>query len=83
MQIPSIAVTSDPSSPMGRECDYCLDIGIGEEKSVVMTKSFTASTLISILLGFELAKLQSSSRRELGEELAKLPNDAEPRHSRS
>jgi len=77
MQIPSIAVTSDPSSPMGRECDYCLDIGIGEEKSVVMTKSFTASTLISILLGFELSKLQSASRRELGEELAKLPDDAD------
>lgn len=77
MQIPSVAVTSDPSSPMGRECEYCLDIGIGEEKSVVMTKSFTASTLTSILLGFELSKLQSASRRELDAELAKLPNDAD------
>jgi len=77
LQIPTIAVTADPSSPMGKECDYCLDIGIGEEESVVMTKSFTASTLLSILLGFELSKLQSANRNAFDEELVKLPSDAD------
>jgi len=75
-QIPTIAVTSDPSSPMGKESDYCLDIEIGEERSVVMTKSFTASTLLSILLGFELSKLPSTSRNEIGKELLQLPEHA-------
>lgn len=77
MQIPTITVTGDPSSPMGRESDYCLDIGIGEEKSVVMTKSFTAGTLLSILLGFELSKLISTDRKEFEEKLVKLPSDAD------
>jgi glucosamine--fructose-6-phosphate aminotransferase (isomerizing) len=75
-EIPTIAVTADPSSPMGRESDYCLDIEIDEEQSVVMTKSFTASTLLSILLGFELAKLQSANQEGFDEELVKLPSDA-------
>lgn len=74
--IPSVAVTSDPASPMARESDYCLDIRIGEEQSVVMTKSFTASTLVSMLLGYELGNLQSADRKEFEEELARLPGDA-------
>jgi len=73
MHISTVAVTADPSNPMGKECDYCLDIGIGEEKSVVMTKSFTASTLVSILLGFELSKLPSANRKEFNDELVQLP----------
>ena len=77
MRISTVAVTSDPSSPMGRECDYCLDIGIGEEQSVVMTKSFTASTLTSILLGFELSKLLPTNRKEFDEELTQLPSSAD------
>jgi glucosamine--fructose-6-phosphate aminotransferase (isomerizing) len=77
MQIPTIAVTADPLSPMGKESDYCLDIGIGEEQSVIMTKSFTASTLLSILLGFELSRLQSANRREFDEEFVQLPSDAD------
>jgi glucosamine--fructose-6-phosphate aminotransferase (isomerizing) len=77
MQISTVAVTSDPTSPMGRESDYCLDIGIGSEQSVIMTKSFTASTLVSILLGHELFKLQSASRDGFNEELLRLPSDAD------
>jgi len=77
LQVPTIALTADPSSPMGKESNYCLNIGIGEEKSVVMTKSFTASTLVSILLGLELSKLRSATRKEFDEDILKLPKDAE------
>jgi len=77
LHIPAVAITADPSSPMGREADYCLNIEIGEERSVVMTKSFTASTLLSTILGLELSKIQPSSKKELEEELMKLPSDAE------
>jgi len=76
LKVPTIAVTADPSSPMGKESDYCLTIGIGEERSVVMTKSFTASTLVSTLLGFELSKLSISKRSEFDNDVRRLPGDA-------
>ena len=78
LKIPTIAVTSDPSSTMGQECDYCLDTGAGNEQSTVMTKTFTAGALCSILLGLELAKLRGSTvHNDLETELSQLPRDAD------
>ncbi|MGA3406180.1 MAG: SIS domain-containing protein [Candidatus Bathyarchaeia archaeon] len=48
MQIPTVAITSEPTSTMGTECDYCLNIQIGDEQSVVMTKSFTDVILAGV-----------------------------------
>ncbi|HUO42837.1 MAG TPA: SIS domain-containing protein [Methylomirabilota bacterium] len=76
LEVPTIAVTADPSSPMGKESNYCLDIEVGQERSVVMTKSFTASTLVSILLGFELSKVPPAKRNEIDRDLLQLSGDA-------
>ena len=35
LEIPSIAVTSDPASTMSEECDYSLDTGVASEESVI------------------------------------------------
>jgi glucosamine--fructose-6-phosphate aminotransferase (isomerizing) len=77
MQIPTVAITSEPTSTMGTECDYCLNIQIGDEQSVVMTKSFTASTLLSILLGYEISRVQGKGPKDFEEKLAQLPSDAD------
>ena len=78
LKIPTIAVTSDPSSTMGQECDYCLDTGVLNEQSTIMTKTFTASALCSILIGVELAKLRGTPiPKDFERELSQLPKDAE------
>lgn len=76
-KVPTIAVTSDPSSTMGQECDYNLDTGVPNEQSTIMTKTFTGSALCSILMGIEFAKLRGITiPKHLENELSQLPNDA-------
>lgn len=79
MRIPSIAVTSDPTSTMSEECDYSLDTGVTAEQSVIMTKTFTGGAFSATLLGVELGKAQGTRPipEQLEEELIKLPADAE------
>ncbi len=78
IKIPTIAVTSDPSSTMGQECDYCLDTKIPNEQSTIMTKTFTASALCSLLVGVEFAKLCGATvPKNFEVELSQLPKDAE------
>jgi glucosamine--fructose-6-phosphate aminotransferase (isomerizing) len=75
--IPTVAVTSDAQSTMAQECDYNLNMGISTDESVIMTKTFTASALSSLLLGIEFAKIRGGNVPEnIEDELSKLANDA-------
>lgn len=47
---PTLAVTNDPGSPLGRAAEAVLDLGCGEERSVAATKTYTASALALALL---------------------------------
>jgi len=77
-KIPTIAVTSDPTSTMSKECEFSLDTGVSNEQSTIMTKTFTGGALCSTLLGIEFAKLQGTTPvpTRLENELATLPGDA-------
>jgi len=75
----SVAVTSDSTSTMSKECDYNLDTGVRDEQSVVMTKTFTGSALCATLLGIEFARLRGTTAvpMHFEDELARLPADTE------
>ena len=76
IQVPSIAITSDASSPMSEECDYSLDTGIASEESLIMTKTFTGGALSATLLGMEFALAQGNPVPDrLEDELTQLPED--------
>lgn len=77
-KIPTIAVTSDPTSTMSKECEFSLDTGVSNEQSTIMTKTFTGGALCSTLLGIEFAKLHGTTPipARLENELATLPDDA-------
>lgn len=74
---PTIAVVSDPQSTIAKECDYCLDTGVPNEESTIMTKTFTGSALCSILVGLEFARLSGTAvPRTLEDSLSRLSEDA-------
>jgi glucosamine--fructose-6-phosphate aminotransferase (isomerizing) len=78
LRIPAIAVTSDSQSTMGRECDYCLDTGVPNEESTIMTKTFTGGALATIIAGYEFAKTSGANvPKNFESELNRLPRDAE------
>lgn len=78
MKVPTIAVVSDSQSTMGKECDYCLDTGIPNEESTIMTKTFTGGTLATIIAGLEFAKISGSTvPKGFDAELDRLAKDAE------
>jgi glucosamine--fructose-6-phosphate aminotransferase (isomerizing) len=78
LKMPTIAITSDPTSTIGKECDYCVDINTESEQSTVMTKTFTASALCSILVGVEFARRCGAIIPDKFEaDLGRLPKDAE------
>jgi len=77
-KIPTIAVTSDPTSTMSKECEFSLDTGVSNEQSTIMTKTFTGGALCSTLLGIEFAKIHRTTPipAYLENELAALPDEA-------
>jgi glucosamine--fructose-6-phosphate aminotransferase (isomerizing) len=78
LRIPTIAVTSDSQSTMGQECDYCLDTGVPNEESTIMTKTFTGGALATIIAGYEFAKTSGANvPKDFESELNRLPKDAE------
>ena len=70
--VPSLAITNSPSSPLAGIADDVLCLHAGEERSIAATKSFTASlaalAMISIALGGDGAA-------ERLDELRKIPED--------
>jgi glucosamine--fructose-6-phosphate aminotransferase (isomerizing) len=76
MKIPSIAITSDSTSPMSEECDYSLDSTVPSEQSVIMTKTFTGGALCATLLGIEFRNAKGEACPEtFTRELAGLADD--------
>lgn len=62
--ISTIALTSDPTSPLALETDQIIDLGIGIETVGFVTKGYSATVLQLILLGIDIGK----SKHQLDEE---------------
>jgi glutamine---fructose-6-phosphate transaminase (isomerizing) len=70
--IPTLAITNDQASPLGRSADICLPLCAGPELSVAATKTFIASvTLAAALIA------TSAENRSLIEALEGLPEHLE------
>lgn len=52
---PAIAVTNAPSSPLADAASYVLDLGVGPERSVAATKTYTCSLAALALVSLALA----------------------------
>jgi glucosamine--fructose-6-phosphate aminotransferase (isomerizing) len=65
---PTIAVTNDPSSPLGRAAEFRIDIHAGSERAVAATKTYVA----------ELACLAMLSTALAGDDLARRQIEAVP-----
>jgi glutamine---fructose-6-phosphate transaminase (isomerizing) len=63
----TVAITNDPSSPLGAAATHVLDLGAGEERSVAATKTYTAS-LVAI------AALAAEGDAALSDDVARLPD---------
>lgn len=50
----SLAVTNDPGSPLAQAAEYVVDLGVGEEKAVAATKTYTAQLMAIALLSAAL-----------------------------
>ena len=51
---PTIAITNDGASPLAHTADFVLDLGVGPERSVAATKTYTASLAALAALVAEL-----------------------------
>ena len=63
---PTIAVTNDPSSPLGRAAEFKIDIRAGSERAVAATKTYVAelaalAMLATAMSGDDLARRQLSA----------------------
>ncbi|MCG3154267.1 MAG: Glutamine--fructose-6-phosphate aminotransferase [isomerizing] [bacterium] len=71
LQVPVVAVTSGADSALAHESDWRIIIPEAQEKSVVMTRSFTSQ-----LLALYLAAAAAARERALIDQLAALPEHA-------
>src|SRR4029079_17428377 len=51
----TLAITNDPSSPMGTAAEHVIELGTGPERSVAATKTYTASLAAVAALAAALA----------------------------
>lgn len=65
---PTLAITNDPTSALARAAEWVLPLGVGEERAVAATKTYTTSIAALALLSTALAA--DTARRE---ELARMP----------
>lgn len=71
--LPVFALTSDPNSPIGQECDEVLDINTGIEKVGYVTRGFSATVLNLLLIALTIARTQGKvTPQESAEWLAAL-----------
>ncbi len=63
---PTVAITNDPGSPLAAAAEVCFDLGVGEERSIAATKTYTAElaavALVSDALRGEVATLDAVPR---------------------
>lgn len=65
---PTLAITNDPTSPMAEAAEQVLALGVGEERAVAATKTYTAELAAVALLAAALAPGDADAA-----ELASLP----------
>jgi glucosamine--fructose-6-phosphate aminotransferase (isomerizing) len=51
----TVAVTNEPTSPLAQAADYVLPLGVGEERAVAATKTYTTQLAALALLAVQLA----------------------------
>ena len=68
---PTLAITNDPGSPLAAAAAHVLDLGVGPERSVAATKTYTASMLALALLSFAFDPDEPTA--EALEELDRVP----------
>lgn len=56
--VPTIAITNDPQSPLAKAVDHHISLGVGEERSVAATKTYTAQLAALALLAIKMAGLR-------------------------
>lgn len=83
--VPSLAITNSPSSPLAGIADDVLYLHAGEERSIAATKSFTASlaalAMISVALGGDGASQRLDELRAIPQQMAAaLAREAEVAH---
>lgn len=66
---PTVAITNDPDSPLAHAADLLLELGVGPERSVAATKTYTASLAA---LGALVAELRDDERDR--EALLRVPS---------
>jgi glutamine---fructose-6-phosphate transaminase (isomerizing) len=54
---PCVAITNDPHSPMAQAADHHIFLGVGQERSVAATKTYTAQLAALALLSVKMAGL--------------------------
>ena len=66
---PTLAITSDPDSPLAAQADYVISLQAGEERAVAATKTYTAQltalALLSCTLGDDPDRLAALRRTPL------------------
>jgi glutamine---fructose-6-phosphate transaminase (isomerizing) len=68
---PALAITNDPGSPLADAATEVLDLGVGSERAVAATKTYTSSLLALALLS--TARTLAPERDRLLTELRQLP----------
>lgn len=76
---PTLAITNHPASPMAQLADRSLDLGVGAERAVAATKTYTGQLLTIALLSAAMAsdKAMSSGFASLGTVVAKVLSTGE------
>jgi glutamine---fructose-6-phosphate transaminase (isomerizing) len=62
---PTVAITNDGGSPLGGAADFVIELGVGMERSVAATKTYTGSLAVLAALVAEL--------RGAGDEVRRIP----------
>ena len=73
----TLAITNDESSPLARAADLVLPLGVGPERSVAATKTFTAELLALWLLVAAIADTDPAPARLVAEQAAQALAAAE------
>jgi glutamine---fructose-6-phosphate transaminase (isomerizing) len=73
----ALAVTNDEASPLARVADLVLPLGVGPERSIAATKTFTAELLALWLLVAAVAGLDPEPARALGEQVGHALDESE------
>ena len=73
----ALAVTNDETSPLARAADLVLPLGVGPERSIAATKTFTAELLALWLLVGAVAGADPAPSRGVGDEVARALEAAE------